>query len=337
MLNVGVIGCGDIAITAHFPALRRSKRVKLTAISTRTEERLQMLRKEYSVPFATTDYKELLKRDDVDAVIITTPPWITPQITIEALNSGKHVLCEKPVAMTIEEAEEMKAAAERNGRKLMVGMTYHHDPILHKLRDWVQSGKIGSPVLYRVSIYDETWDPEENPEHYNRIFETLKHGSPSVHEGAHVFDWLHVVNDSEIDQLASYGLKTREEFQNSNYDISILKYKNGDSAKVEIAWFLQVFPEYDFEAVGPKGIASMNSHTRLAVLQTKDETEKYKDEHGWWEHCFDLQTDHFISAIENGGPCRPDIDDAIFTMRATDAVRESMKKGSAVQFADKGK
>lgn len=332
MIRIGVIGCGDIAVTAHFPALARCGRVQIAAISTRSQDRLLELRDQYRVPFATTDYRELLASEEMDAVIVATPPWATPQIVIEALESGKDVLCEKPVAMTIEEAERMQETAKRTGHRLMAGMTYHHDPVLHKMREWVQSGRIGSPVMYRAAVYDETWDPEENPEHYNRIMKTLQHGSPSIHEGAHVFDWLHVVNQAEIRSLTSFGFKSRPEFPDSNYDTIILDYMNNDRAKIEIAWFLTQFPEFDFEAVGPLGIASMNSHRRFARLRTREETEEYKDPKGWWEHCFDLQTSRFIDLIEKGGPCEPGIADAIYTMRATDAVRESMRRGVTVNL-----
>lgn len=336
MIRIGVIGCGDIAVTAHFPALARSSRAQLTAISTRRPERREALQKQYGVPFATGDYHELLMRGDVDAVIVATPPWVTPEVTIAALESGKHVLCEKPVAMTIGQARAMQEAADRTGRRLMVGMTYHHDPILHKLREWVQSGRVGAPVLYRVAIYDELWDPAENPEHYERIFETMRHGSPSVHEGSHVFDWLHVVNGANIRQITSYGFQSRPEFPDSNYDITIVDYDNGDRAKVEIGWFLSRFPDFDFEAVGPEGIARMNSHRRFALLETKNETERFEDPLGWWEHCFDIQTSRFIDMVENGGTCEPSIEDAIYTMRATDAVRASMKQGGRPVTAEEG-
>ena len=333
MLRIGVIGCGDIAITAHFPALERCKRAQIAAISTRKQDRLQMLKEQYQVPFATTDYHELLDREDVDAVIVATPPWVTPQVVIEALEKGKDVLCEKPVAMTIEEAQKMQETADRTGHKLMVGMTHHHDPILHKMKEWVQSGKIGFPVLYRVAGYDETWDPEENPEHYHRIMETMEHGSPIIHEGAHLLDWLHVVSGAEIKSLTSYGFQSRPEFPCSNYDILIMDYDNGDRAKVEMAWFLTQFPEFDFEAVGPLGIASMNSQERYAKLCTKEETEEFVDKKGWWERNFNLQTDRFIDLVEKGGHCEPSIADAIYTMKATDAVRQSQKSGELVQFS----
>lgn len=332
MVRIGVIGCGDIAITAHFPAMARCPDAEIYAISTRKKERLHSLQKQYNVPFATTDYRELLALKEVDAVIVATPPWVTPEITIEALEAGKDVLCEKPVAMTIDEAEKMKASAASTGRKLMVGMTYHHDPILHKMKEWVRSGRVGSPVLFRVSVYDELWDPQENPEHYNRILETLRHGSPSVHEGSHVFDWLHVVNGAQITTVSSYGFRSRPEFPDSNYDITVLDYSNGDRARVEVGWFLKKFPEFDFEAVGPLGIARMNSHKRIAQLETAQETEQYQDPRGWWEHCFDLQTERFLRLIQDGGECSPNMDDAIYTMRATDAVRCSMKTAAPVHL-----
>lgn len=338
MVRFGVIGLGDIAVTQHLPALKRNPDAVIAGISTRNEERLEEIKKEYQVPFATTDYHELLKRDDIDAVIVATPQWVTPEITIAALEAGKDVLCEKPVAMTIPEAEKMKEAAARTGRKLMVGMCHHNDPILEKLRDWVRAGKVGSPVLMRVSIYDEYWDPETNPEHYNRIMKTLEHGSTSVHEGSHIFDWLHVVTGQEMKSVHSFGFKSRPEFPASNYDITIVNYMNGDMAKVEIGWFLKQFPGYTFEAVGPYGIASMNSYDRSATLKTDEEEIHWKESSGkdWMTSAFDLQTERFIRVVEQGEKVDPDIDDAIYTMKATDAVRKSLETGKPVEIENGG-
>ena len=335
MLRFGVIGLGDIAVTEHLPALERNKNAVIAGISTRNAERLQEIKAKYKVPFATSDYKELLSREDIDVVIVATPPWVTPEITKEALLAGKDVLCEKPVAMTIEEAKEMKETALKTGRKLMVGMCHHNDVILEKLRSWVSSDRIGHPLLLRVSIYDEKWDPEENPEHYERLFNTLKYGSPSIHEGPHIFDWLHVLTGQEIKSLTSYGYKSREEFPAQNYDITMLQYENGDVGKVEIGWFLKQFPGYTFEAVGPYGIASMNSYERSAKLTLDGVTEEFFETSGrdWLTHDFDRQTERFIRTVEDNLEVDPDIDDAIYTMRVTDAIRESMKTGRTVELA----
>ena len=327
MLRFGVIGLGDIAVSEHLPALERNKKAVIQGISTRNIERLEEIKQKYNVPFATTDYRELLAREDIDAVIIATPPWVTPGITIEALNAGKNVLCEKPVAMTIEEALKMKEAQKITGKKLMVGMCHHNDVILERMHKWLSEGRIGSPVMLRVSIYDEKWDPEENPEHYERIFNTLKYGSPSIHEGPHIFDWLHVLTGQEIKTLTAYGYRARPEFPDSNYDITMLEYENGDVGKVEIGWFLKKFPGYTFEAVGSKGIISMNSYDRSAKMVLDNETEEYFETSGrdWLTHDFDRQTERFINTVLNDLETDPDIDDAIYTMRVTDAIRESMK------------
>lgn len=334
MLKVGVIGCGDIAITAHLPALERNQDVCIAALSSRQQKKLDELSRRYKPSFATRNYQELLQNHDVDAVIIATPPWVTPRITIDALKSGKAVLCEKPVAMNIQEAEDMKKAALEMGKPLMVGMTYRHDPLLHRMREWIAQGLLGSPILFRVSIYDEKWDPIGNPEHYNRIFNTLKHGSPSIHEGSHIFDWLHVLNKAQVKELKSYGFKSRDEFPESNYDITILNYEGGDRARVEIAWFLEHFPDTCFEAVGTKGIAKLDSHGRKVKLLLQDREETYTDFKGWWERCFDIQTSKFVEIVQKGMTCEPGIDDAIYTMRITEAIRESMKTGQTVRMPE---
>lgn len=122
-VKVGVIGCGGIANGKHLPGLSKVKNVEMVAFCDIVEERAEKAAKEYGAQDAKvyTDYKELLKDESIEVIHVCTPNKSHSFITIDALESGKHVMCEKPMAKTAKEAREMVEAAKRTGKKLTVG------------------------------------------------------------------------------------------------------------------------------------------------------------------------------------------------------------------------
>lgn len=288
-----------------------------------------MLAQQYGVDSATTDYKSLLLNDDLEAIIVCTPPWLTPQITIESLEAGKHVLCEKPMAVHVDMAQKVREAEARSGRKVQVGFTYRHGPLFETLKGWIQAGELGSPLVYRLGIFDEVWNPEGDPEHYRRIFETMKRGSPSIHDGAHVADYLNFFVDSPVQDVFSYGLKTRPEFPSSNYDLTVIRFANGDLAKVEIGWFLPNFPQGEFEVMGPRGIAVFNREEKTVRIKSGQTTREVRLEEDYFESCFRIQLEKFIQSIRTGTPCLPGVDEGIASLALTTTIVEKIKEDEA--------
>ncbi len=190
--QIALVGLGEIGLGAHLPALLRSERLRLVAVADPSPER-RRLAAEVLERHGRTDVVihhdlEQVLAEGPDGVVLATPPWITPDLTVRAAQAGLAVLAEKPVAPSIEDAElyAVLHAAER--ARIQVGLTYRHDPALAELRTLITDGALGSPLLVRAAIYDELADGDAG--HDRLITETLKHGSPVIHEGAHVFDWL---------------------------------------------------------------------------------------------------------------------------------------------------
>jgi predicted dehydrogenase len=328
VFNIGVIGCGDIAVRWHIPTMMKSSRVNIVGVSNRTAAKMEAVQARYHFKIGTTDYRDLLKNPDIDAVVVTTSPWATPGITIDALESGKHVLCEKPMALDVKEARRVEDAEKRTGYKVMVGFTYRNDPLLRQARKWIAEGRLGSPLIYRMAIYDEIWDPLGNPEQYRRIDETMQHGCPSVHDGAHTADFLNLLTGaSPVKKVEAFGFKSRPEFSSSNYDISVIDFENGDRAKLEIAWFYPVFPYGEFEVVGPGGLIEYDRLKRYVRLRTREKTEEIRDEHDWWECCFDVQLDRFLDSIKCDMPCVPGVTEGIYSLELTERIKTVIQKG----------
>lgn len=326
IVRIAVVGCGDIASTRHIPTIHAHPDAALAALCDTDLERARRLADEFDVPVCTADYRELLRDRTIDAVVVATPPWVTPGMTIEFLRAGKDVLCEKPMALSLEAANEVAEAERETGRKVQVGFTYRHDPLLEALKGWIKEGRLGAPLVFRLGIYDEVWDPEGDPEHYRRIFTTMEHGIPSVHDGAHIADFLNFLTDSPVEEVQSFGFKSRPEFPASNYDTSVIRFQNGDMAKVEIGWFYPVFPKGEFEVLGPNGIAVFDRHERYVELTTSEGKERVHHQGDWWETCFRIQLDQFLDSIREGRPFVPGTAEGIYSLGLTKSIEASVQR-----------
>lgn len=326
VFRIGLIGCGDIAEEWHIPTLERSSRGKIVGVCDADGKKAEATREKHGLSMACTDYRELLQNPEIDAVVVATPPWIAPKITVDALESGKHVLCEKPMAVDIGEAERVAEAEKRTGNKVMLGFTYRIDPLLQQMRRWIAEGRIGSPIYYRLGFFDETWDPVGNPAHYEKIDQTMRHGCPSVHDGAHGADFLNLLTGgSPVKEVHAFGFQSRPEFACSNYDVSIIDFENGDRAKFEIGWFYPDFPYGEFEAVGPGGMIEYDRFRRYLRLRIRGKTEEVCDELNWWADCFRMMYDNFFDSLEFNRPCVPGTAEGLYSLRLTKRMEAAMK------------
>ncbi|MBQ2755433.1 MAG: Gfo/Idh/MocA family oxidoreductase, partial [Oscillospiraceae bacterium] len=123
IVNVGIIGCGGIANGKHMPSLSKLPNVRMVAFCDIVKEKAEKAAAEYGVEGAKvyTDYKELLKDGDIEVVHVCTPNRSHSFITVDSLEAGKHVMCEKPMAKTYADAKLMLEAAQRTGKKLTIG------------------------------------------------------------------------------------------------------------------------------------------------------------------------------------------------------------------------
>jgi len=148
-VGIGVIGCGRLARNTHLPRLTRMDQVTVVGVMDILEQPAREAAQKYNLGFWTTDLDELLAREDIDAVLVASWTHAHAEPTIKAAQAGKHVFCEKPIAPTVEEAEAMLSACARAGVKLMVGFVRRFDNEWLKLRELIQQGVIGRPVVWR--------------------------------------------------------------------------------------------------------------------------------------------------------------------------------------------
>lgn len=142
MFNVGVIGCGYWGpnLIRNFMQINESN---VSLVSDLDEKRLSHVKTNYYTIQTTTNYKDIIENPDIDIIAIATPVWLHHKMGIEALNAGKHVFIEKPLASSIKEAEELVNLAEKQNKKLMVGHTFLYTSAVRKMKEVVDSGELG--------------------------------------------------------------------------------------------------------------------------------------------------------------------------------------------------
>ncbi len=158
-LRWGVLGCASIAVRKVIPAMQRSSRCTVTAIASRDPERARQTAAALGIPSAYGSYDELLADDDVEAVYIPLPNHLHAEWTHRAAAAGKHVLCEKPLAMTAAEAQEMVDACARAGVVLMEAFMYRVHPLWRRVRALVDDGAIGELLAIQAFFSYRNVDP----------------------------------------------------------------------------------------------------------------------------------------------------------------------------------
>jgi len=156
-LRIGVLSTADIARKKVIPGMRRATRVDVVAIASRDGDQARAVADRLEIPRAHGSYEALLADPDVDAVYIPLPNHLHHEWTIAAARAGKHVLCEKPLALTASEAHEMATVCEAAGVRLMEAFMYRHHPSWLAVVDLVASGRIGqlSAVQSWFSYYND--------------------------------------------------------------------------------------------------------------------------------------------------------------------------------------
>ncbi len=236
-IKVGVIGCGSIAKHRHIPEYAMNENVELVAFCDIVTERAQEFANEYNAK-AYTNYKELLKQEEVDVVSVCTPNALHAPISIAALEAFKHVLCEKPMATSAEEADAMIAAAASSGKKLMIAHNQRFVPSHSKARSIIESGNLGKIYSFRTAFGHggpESWSADGSNSWF---FDKERAFIGAMGDlGVHKTDLLRYLLGEEFVEAAAFVETSAK--QNSTVDdnaVCILKTESGIIGTLAASW-----------------------------------------------------------------------------------------------------
>jgi len=250
--KVGIIGCGGIANGKHMPALKKVKNCEMVAFCDIVLERAEDAAKKYGCEDAKvyTDYKELLKDESIDVVHVCTPNRSHSFITVDALDAGKHVMCEKPMAINSAEAKKMLDAAERSGKLLSIGYQSRFREDSQYLKKEAEAGTFGDIYFAKATAIRRravpTWGVFLN--------EYEQGGGPLIDIGTHALDltlWImdnykpkycvgttyHKLNDTK-EQGNAFGDWNPEDFTVEDSAFGFVVMENGATVILESSWAL---------------------------------------------------------------------------------------------------
>ncbi len=185
----GLIGCGDISRKRVAPGLRDSSICELVAVSRAKAELAESFAREFGARRWYADWREMLADTEIDAIYVATPVHLHAEQTIAAAEAGKHVLCEKPMALNVADCDRMIAACSANNVKLGVAYYRHFYPVVRRVKGLLDSGELGVPVVVQVNAF-EWFDPSESDPRSWLLRRELSGGGPMFDFGCHRIEVL---------------------------------------------------------------------------------------------------------------------------------------------------
>ena len=341
-VNIGVIGAGGIATNAHLPAYKKCEAANVVAIADINETALEKARTEFDIPHGFTDYRELLAMEEIDAVSICTPNFMHKEPAIAAMRAGKHVLCEKPLAMNAEEGEEIVAVSKETGKQCMVGFVSRFGADAQTLKRFIDAGELGEIYYGRAQYLRRRGIPG-----WGVFGQKDKQGGGGLIDlGVHALDlalWLmgypKPVSVSGI-SVAKFG--TREgvvglmgqwdvnTFTVEDFGAGFIRFENGSVLLLESSFCLNMKPESfrQIELFGDQGGATIEP---VAIY-----AEKYgvltdlTPAHVPPTKGFELEIAAFVEAVANGTPVPIPAENGVVVSKIIDGIYKSSELGREV-------
>lgn len=356
-IRVGIIGCGGIANGKHMPSLQKVKDCEMVAFCDIIESKAISAAEKFGIEGAKayTDYKELLKDETIDVVHVCTPNRSHSFITVDALEAGKHVMCEKPMAINSEEAMKMVEAAKRTGKKLSIGYQSRFRDDSQYLKQETENGTFGDIYYAKATALRRravpTWGVFLN--------EYEQGGGPLIDIGTHALDltlWMmnnyrpkycvgttyHKLNN-DTEQGNMWGNWEPEKFTVEDSAFGFIVMENGATIVLESAWALNTLDvrEAVTSFCGTKAGADMQDGVRINgircgrqyTLQPNFEAGGVAFNDGSAsESAADREERLWIEAVRNDTEPLTTAEQALCVTRILEGIYTSAKTGDIFRF-----
>ena len=340
-MKIGIIGCGTIANSAHIPAYMANSKAEIKYFCDIIPERAEAAVQKYGCGIAVTDYKEVLADPEITAVSVCTPNLMHSIIAIDALEAGKHVLCEKPAARIYEEALAMQEAQKRTGKILNIGVVNRFNTNVNKLKEMIDNGDFGEVYYVYVSFRCQRSIPGLGGAFTTKA---IAGGGVLIDWGVHFLDIvMYCCGDPKAktvsaetfsklgNPICDYVYKdswAHEPIHDGIYDVEegvtgIIRTE-GPVININGAWAQNIGDREMFiDFIGTKGGARLQYGKDFTFYSTKDNmltattfVTKSKPQ-------FQAEIDAFVDCIESGKKLPSNIDSNILTSQMMDAIYRS--------------
>lgn len=349
-LKVAVIGAGSIS-DLHLQAYAKNPEVEIYAICDLNQARAEEMAQKYGASRVFTDYKEILKLPEIHSVSVCTWNNSHAAISIAALDAGKHVLCEKPLCQTVEEALEVEKAVHRSGKLLQVGFVRRYSDNSQILKKFIAEGELGDIYYAKASCLRRLGNP-------GGWFADIERsgGGPVIDIGVHIIDicWYlmgkpkvksvsantynTLGNRANIRNLSFYKAADYDAEKNTVEDMAnaMIRFENGASLVVDVSFTLHAKQdEISVRLYGDKGGAELEPEISLigekydTILNMTPQVDyKSFDFLG----SFANEVNHFIDSALGRKETLSPVEDGVEVMKMLCAIYESAREGREIQF-----
>ena len=345
-IKVGIIGAGSIS-QSHIQGYKALANVEIYAVCDINGNRAEKCAKAHGIAHVFTDYNEMLKLEELDAVSVCTWNSVHAPATIAALRAGKHVLCEKPMALNTVEALEMEKVSKETGKVLMIGFVRRFGNDSRILRDFIDSGAMGDIYYAKASYLRRAGFPGGWFGDKDRAG-----GGPLIDLGVHVIDLVRFLLEKpkalsvsgvtfnklgardHIKQQKDYvASEMADIFNVEDMAVAMIHFDNGAVLSLETSYSLHLKEDTgNIELFGTKSGAKLDpklefySEQNNYLVNVTPALDTALNFNGLFEN----EIAHFVSCVADKTPCLCPAEDGVEIMRIIDAVYESARTGREI-------
>ncbi|MCA0754789.1 Gfo/Idh/MocA family oxidoreductase [Paenibacillus sp. N4] len=326
-LKWGILGCAGIARRAVIPGLHLSEINEAAAIASRDADKAKKTAEELQIPVSYSSYEALLEDDSIDVVYIPLPNHLHKEWTIRAAEAGKHILCEKPLALTEKEAAEMAEACAKAGVLLSEAFMYRYHPRYDRIQEIIAAGEIGEIRGIRSAF---TFNNAANK---GNVRYRKEWGGGSIYDvGCYPITAAKLLLGKEPEAVTVQALFSPEHDDVDMMASGLLEF--GGSVSLSFDCGMWAAFRNPLEVVGTDGIIEVPSAFVTGEPGSANFFVTARGERREVEvpnlNQYTLQADHLAGAILNGTPLKYEPSDAISNMRIIDACLKSARERSRV-------
>lgn len=345
LVRIGMIGAGSIS-KSHLEAVRDGAGAKIVAVCDIIEERARRRAAEFNISEVYTDHRQMLEKANLDAVVVGVPNAVHHIITINALQAGKHVLCEKPMAINVAAAEQMVAAAKASGKLLQIGLVNRLRPENQVLREMVVNGELGKVYYGKAVIIRRKGIPGWGS-WFTRKEESG--GGPLIDIGVHALDlaWFSMGNPRPVAAsghtytafgpdrrgLGSWGIPDWSgKYNVEDLATGFVRFENGAVINLEVSWALHMPEETRVNVMGEKMGALTAFDNTLQLYSEVDGTLVDTSRSFGKTPIFRKQMQSFTAAIRENKPVITPGEHGLMVNRMLEAIYTSAASGQEVRL-----
>lgn len=349
-MKVAVIGCGTIANNAHIPSYVNNEKAEIKYFCDIILERAEKAVADYGCGIAVTDYREVLKDPEIEAVSVCTPNKAHSEIAIAALKAGKNVLCEKPAARTYEEALEMQKAQHESGKVLNIGVVNRFNANVRKMKELIDNGELGEIYHVYASFRNHRSIPGMGGAFTTKA---IAGGGVLIDWGVHFLDIImYCCSDPQpktvsAQQFSKLGNPMEDYVYTSmwagppKYDgindveesVTGIVRTEGPTITFNGAWAQNIGENEMFiDFMGTKGGIRLMYGADFTLYSTKNGMLSKTTFNSQQKPMFQEEIDCFVDCIESGEKLVSHIDTNIVTAKMMDAIYRSAEIGKEVEL-----